>query len=201
WTHSNAILYSPTNGNLLLSIRHQNWIIKIAYQDGKGNGDVVWHLGSQGEFALQGGTDPTDWFYAQHGPSFTTDTTAGKFGLTVFDNGDDRIFTNGLGCPQTGVLPCPYSTTMILNIDEDAKTATFDFHDAQKRFSVFGGNAEQLLNGDVESDFCNVPGTPVTAAILEVTHDSPSQIVWQMTVDKNAYRGFRMGSLYPGVQW
>jgi hypothetical protein len=29
WTHSNAIAYSADDGNLLLSIRHQNWVIKI----------------------------------------------------------------------------------------------------------------------------------------------------------------------------
>ena len=34
WTHSNAMLYSSDDHNLLLSIRHQNWIIKINFQDG-----------------------------------------------------------------------------------------------------------------------------------------------------------------------
>jgi arylsulfate sulfotransferase len=131
WTHSNAILYSPTDGNLLLSMRHQNWIIKIDYADGKGAGDIVWHLGEGGDFTLQGGVDPTDWFYAQHGPSFTTQTTAGKFGLTVFDNGDDRIFPNNESCTQAGDSTCPYSTAMILNLDEGAMTATFAFHDVQ----------------------------------------------------------------------
>jgi len=72
WTHANAVLYSPTDGNLLLSIRHQSWIIKIDYANGAGSGDVLWHLGYQGDFTLEGGTDPTDWFSLQHGPSFTT---------------------------------------------------------------------------------------------------------------------------------
>src|SRR5262249_33245113 len=154
WTHSNAILYSSTDGNLLLSIRHQNWIIKIDYADGKGTGDVIWRLGFGGDFALQGGTDPTDWFTTQHGPSFTTETTAGKFGLTVFDNGDDRMFPSGETCASTGVPTCPYSTAQILNIDETAKTATFDFNDNLAAYSFFGGNAEQLMNGDVEYDLC-----------------------------------------------
>ncbi|MGC1944885.1 MAG: aryl-sulfate sulfotransferase [Candidatus Acidiferrales bacterium] len=201
WTHSNAILYSSTDGNLLLSIRHQNWIIKIDYADGKGTGDVVWHLGQGGEFTLQGGVDPTDWFYAQHGPSFTTATTAGKFGLTVFDNGDDRIFPDGETCASTGSAVCPYSTVQILNIDEDVKTATFAFHDIPSLYSFFGGNAEQLRNGDVEFDLCDVPGGALTAQVNEVTPTSPAQTVWQMTMHVNAYRAFRLGSLYPGVQW
>ena len=35
-------------------------------------------LGYQGDFTLVGGTDPTDWFYAQHGPSFVTTNTTGQ---------------------------------------------------------------------------------------------------------------------------
>lgn len=35
WTHGNALLYSPDDRNLLFSMRHQNWIVKIDYQDGR----------------------------------------------------------------------------------------------------------------------------------------------------------------------
>ena len=199
WTHSNAILYSPTDGNLLLSMRHQNWVIMIDYADGKGAGDILWHLGEGGEFTLQGGVDPTDWFYAQHGPSFTTPTTAGKFGLTIFDNGNDRLFPNNQSLRRCGQPTCPFSTSMVLNIDEDAKTATFAFHDVLSIFSNFGGNAETLANSNIEFDLCSVPVQ--SARVMEVTPSSPAQTVWQLDVNKNAYRAFRMGSLYPGVQW
>jgi len=104
WTHSNATLYSPDDGNLLLSVRHQNWIIKIEYQDGKGTGNVLWRLGPGGDFTLQGGTDPTDWFYAQHLPSFVTPNTAGTFSLVLFDNGDDREFPTGVSCGSRRLL-------------------------------------------------------------------------------------------------
>jgi arylsulfate sulfotransferase len=74
WTHTNAILYSSSDGNLIISIRHQNWLVKIDYANGAGAGDIIWHLGYQGDFALlnaDGSTDTnaTDWFYAQHAPS------------------------------------------------------------------------------------------------------------------------------------
>ena len=42
WTHSNAIVYNPADGNLMLSIRHQSWIVGIDYRDGAGAGDVLW---------------------------------------------------------------------------------------------------------------------------------------------------------------
>ena len=47
------------------------------------------------------------------------------------------------------------------------------------------------------------PFTPGTnPAILEVTKTTPAQTVWQMQVaGQNIYRGFRIPSLYPGVQW
>ena len=37
-------------------------------------------------------TNPADWFYAQHGPSFVGKGNAGIFNLVLMDNGDDRIF-------------------------------------------------------------------------------------------------------------
>lgn len=202
WTHANAILYSPTDGNLLLSMRHQNWILKIDYADGKGAGDIIWHLGEGGEFSLQGGTNPTDWFYAQHGPSFSTQTTAGTFGLTVFDNGDDRMFPPGVTCASLNPPSCPYSTVEDFTINEAAKTATLNFHDISSLYSSFGGNAEVLANNNVEYDLCQLPGTLLAASVNEVTPTAPAQLVWNLGITKaNAYRAFRIPSLYPGVTW
>ncbi len=39
------------DGNLIISIRHQNWLVKIDYNNGAGAGDILWHLGYQGDFA------------------------------------------------------------------------------------------------------------------------------------------------------
>ena len=202
WTHANAVLYSPTDGNLILSMRHQNWIIKIDYANGKGAGDILWHLGEGGDFTLEGGTDPTDWFYAQHGPSFTTQATAGTFGLAVFDNGDDREYATGETCASSGAPTCPYSTVQVLTIDESAKTAAFAFHDVLSSYSFFGGNAEVLANGDIEYDLCTIPTSPTSTAVYEVTPNSPPETAWQLgTANRSAYRAFRLPSLYPGVQW
>ena len=95
WTHSNGMLYSSDDHNLLLSMRHQNWIIKINFLDGTGSGDVMWRLGEGGDFKLVGATDPTDWFYAQHGMSYFTPNTTGVFRLGLMDNGNDRMFPTG----------------------------------------------------------------------------------------------------------
>ena len=201
-THTNAILYSPDDGNLIVSIRHQNWLIKVDYANGTGAGDILWKLGYQGDFALLGGTDPTDWFYAQHGPSFVTANTTGQFSMALFDNGDDRVFPSGVTCGSTGAPPCLYSTVPLLELDETAKTATLAFHPTAPMYSFFGGNAAVLENGDVE--FCEAAGgsNETSGIIYEVTHDSSAQTVWQMQVAAQyVYRGQRIPSLYPGVQW
>jgi len=208
WTHTNAILYSASDGDLIISMRHQNWVIKIDYNNGAGTGDIVWHLGYQGDFTLlnaDGSTDtnPFDWFYAQHGPSFTTTNTSGKFSMVLFDNGDDRGVSVVAGgtCGVAGQPAC-YSTVPVFNIDETALTATLAFNPTTVDYSWFGGNAEVLQNGDVEYDECDTLMGTNEATVYEVTLTATPQIVWQMKIaGQDAYRAMRIPSLYPGVQW
>jgi hypothetical protein len=199
WTHSNAIVYSADDRNILVSSRHQSWVMKVAYQDGQGNGDLVWRLGYQGDFELEGGTAPQDWQYAQHEPSFTTTNTTGTFGLILMDNGDSRIFPSGYQCGTGSNLPCLYSRAPIFTINESSMTATLSNPAISPVYNSFGGNAEVLANGDVEGDYC---GGPTGSTILETTQGTDPQQVWSMaTPGTNMYRGHRLPSMYPGVQW
>jgi arylsulfate sulfotransferase len=200
WTHTNAIVYSPDDGNLLISIRHQNWVVKVDYENGTGNGNILWRLGEGGDFTLMNGTDPTDWQYAQHGPGFFTKNTTGVFSLGMMDNGDDREFPSGVTCGTAGEPACLYSTVPVFQIDEAAKTATLMFHDMPAgQYNAWGGNAEQLANGDVEYDMC---GLPTQSQVAEVTPEATPQTVWTMnSTQSNLYRAFRLPSFYPGVQW
>jgi hypothetical protein len=202
WTHTNTVLYSPSDHNLIVSSRHQNWVMKIDYQDGTGTGNILWHLGEGGDFKLVNGTDPTDWSYAQHMPTFASTNTSGVFSLVMMDNGDDRIFPDGGTC-GTGSEPACYSTVPVYQLDENAKTATLTFHQVLPTtlYNSFGGNAELLGNGNIEYDLCGLTGT--SSQIFEVTPDSSNpQTVWHMTLTgSQAYRGYRIPSLYPGVQW
>jgi hypothetical protein len=219
WTHTNAILYSPTDGNLIISIRHQNWLVKLPYQNGAGSGDAVWKLGAVlpgdtgadvANFTLLDAdgtpdTTATDWFFAEHGPSFTTTNTAGKFGLILFDNGDDRgaAVVAGGTCGTGAPVPACYSTVPNFMLDETAFTATLLSNQTTPDYSYFGGNAAILKNTDVEFDEAGSVSLPANAAaIYEVTQAPSPQTVWQMHITGQvAYRGFRMPSLYPGVQW
>jgi len=204
WTHSNAIIYSYDDGNILVSSRFQSWIMKVDYNNGAGSGNIIWRLGEGGDFKLIGGTDPTDWFYGQHGPTFTTANTTGIFGLTVFDNGFNRVFPAGVTCGANGAPPCDYSTVPIFQINETAKTATFKFHQIlpPNLYALWGGNSEILTNGNVQYDACGLPGTP-HSQMFEVTDESTPQTVWtsKLLPTNFAYRGYRLPSLYPGVRW
>lgn len=205
WTHTNAVIYSADDGNLIVSMRHQNWVVKVDYNNGAGTGDILWKLGYQGDFTLVGGTDPTDWFYAQHGPSFATANTTGQFSLVLFDNGNDRFFPSGqVLCGAVKTSSC-YSTAQVLQLDETLKIATLTFHPHAPDYSFFGGNAAVLKNGNVE--YCETSGAH-GGDIYEVTQDSNALVVWHMQSAFNAamaypyvYRGQRITSLYPGVQW
>lgn len=112
-----------------------------------------------------------------------------------------------MSCGSSGAPPCLYSTVPVWQIDESAKTATFTFHQTlpTSLYSFFGGNTEQLGNGDVEYDVCapsSLGGGLGGSEIFEVTQESAPQTVWMMQVNgTNAYRGFRIPSPYPGVQW
>lgn len=199
WTHTNAVVYSPDDGDLLVSMRHQSWIIKIDYQDGKGTGDILWRLGNEGDFTLKNGTAPQDWFYGQHDPTYTPGSaSAGQFSLSMMDNGFGRITSSGT-CTSSGAA-C-YTTAPIIAVDETSKTATITFRATPpaSKFSIWGGSGTQLANGDLEYDLCAL-GTG--SEIDEVTTTNPSQPVWTLKeTGENLYRAHRLPSLYPGVQW
>lgn len=205
WTHSNSLLYSKDDGDLLLSMRHQNWIIKIDFANGQGSGNVLWRLGQGGDFKLVGGNDPADWFYSQHGIAYFSPNTSGVFKLGIMDNGDDR--PAAAGAPACPIAPNPpnascYSTVPVLQVDETAMTATLVFHyvPPANMYSFFGGDVADLPNGDLEADFCAAAGGAVVQE-LNMTGSSP-QLVWQaVTKGTNQYRAERLPSLYPGVQW
>jgi arylsulfate sulfotransferase len=202
WTHSNGVLYSSDDHNLLLSIRHQNWIIKINFLDGQGSGNVMWRLGNGGDFKLVGAADPIDWFYAQHGFSYFTPNTTGVFRLGLMDNGNDRILPSGqVNCkPYAPVSASCYSTIPVLEINENNMTATMVTHyvPPPSYFTFFGGNAETLPNGDIHANFA----APLSGAIVQELNPQGPSVIWQGTTAKSdQFHAYRWPSLYPGVQW
>ena len=202
WTHCNAIVYSPDDGNLILSSRHQSWVMKIDYGDGQGTGDILWRLGYQGDFSLTNGQN-SDWFFAQHYSNILSPNSTGVFQLGVFDNGDDRVVDATGDLCGTGGEPACYSRVPIFEVDELGRTATLLWQDnLSPVYSFWGGSMQQLNNGNVVFGISAPSDDPTGARFMEVTSDSSPLVVLQMEVSgQNAYRAVHLPSLYPGVQW
>jgi arylsulfate sulfotransferase len=203
WTHANAVVYSPDDGNIVMSMRNQNWVIKINYQDGAGDGKILWHLGPGGEFKLPAGQDPIEWNYGQHYPTFISPNTAGIIQLMVFNNGNERLVdANNDQCGTTGQIAC-YSSVPLYQLNETTHEASVVSElKLNPAFSICCGNAEVLPNGNVEYDVAFDENTPGLSHIEEVVPGTTPQLVWQMDISTGlVYRGFRITSLYPGVTW
>ena len=201
WIHANALVYSPDDGNLFLSSRHQSWILKIDYANGNGAGDILWKLGYQGDFQLSSDL-PSDWFYAQHDANVASSNSTGNFQMAMFDNGDDRIFdSSGTTCVGAS-LPYCYSTAAIFDVNETTMTAS-RFWSLQTPYSFWGGATRVLPNSNMFIDETAPIDLNLTGArVLEVTQSPNPAVVWQLEIDgQNAYRTIHLPSLYPGIQW
>ncbi len=178
WLHSNAIAHSPSDGNLLLSMRHQDWVIKIDYRDGAGDGHVVWRLGPEGDFSLDS-ADPFPWFSHQHDPNLTH---TGE--VAVYDNGNTR-------CAQAS--PCN-SRGQVYALDETTMTASPVVNADLGNYSAALGSAQALSNGNFHfnSGFQSPPN--FTGWSDEVVADGTKAFSLQILT--GVYRSFRMRDLY-----
>jgi arylsulfate sulfotransferase len=199
WTHSNAIVYNPSDGNLMLSIRHQSWIVGIDYQNGSGSGNLLWRLGDQGDFNLAGG-DASQWFYAQHFP-YLVSVNGPQITLAVFDNGNLRVLdSHGDTCGGLG--PDCFTRATLFKFDQGTMQAQLVWQYAPGFFSDWGGATVGLPNGSVEFGMSQPFGTKLGSRVMEMTPSSPSEVVWQMDIrGGHSYRAYRIPSLYPGVSW
>lgn len=207
WTHSNAVVYQPSDGSLLLSMRHQSWVLKIDYNNGAGTGKVLWRLGYHGDFELtQNGvltTDPSLWFSFQHFPSIISQNGS-QTTMAIWDNGNFRVMDtseNICGQPPAGLC---YSRAAIYQVDESAMVADVLWQNLPGLYGIWGGSVNQLENGNVEFDLnAPLPSTAFASEIQEVTQTATPQVVWRMDIPNpsNAYRAYRVPSLYPGVTW
>lgn len=205
WTHANAVIYSPDDGDLIFSMRNQNWIVKINYRDGTGDGSILWRFGPDGDFTLPNQEAPIDWNYGQHYPTIQSPNSSGIFSMMFFNNGNGRLMnSNNVSCGSPGVGVC-YSSVPIFELNEYTKTAAAVWEDKlSSAFSVCCGDALVLPNGDVEFDVADDinPTTANVSYIEEVTQTQSPELVWRMNITGQlAYRGFRIPSLYPGQVW
>lgn len=164
WLHGNALYYWPHDGaappstapgDLIWSSRHQDWVLKIDYQDGAGAGDIKWRLGPSGDFFFVNSyNDPWPWFSHQH------EIAIENGGLGVFDamdNGNTRLSPPSGAGSSTGGVPglgsdcgpsdC-HSRGMAFTLDESAMQVMPVLSVDLGVYSSAMGSAQLLADGN-----------------------------------------------------
>ena len=180
WTHGNAVT-EAADGNLLYSTRNQDWVIKISYDHGDGDGHIIWKMGVGGDFQINS-SDRYPWFSHQHDPNFEA---ANPSMLLVFDNGNTRVSVLGGGNSRGHALQVDEQNmvvTPLLNVDLGYYTSAL-------------GAAQLLLDGNYHFDVGFVQeNNTIDSYSLEVTPNG--QIVYNAHQNTILYRTFRMVSMY-----
>jgi hypothetical protein len=182
WLHINAVSWSPADGNLVVSVRHQDWVLKIDYRNGQGDGHVIWRLGQGGDFTVNS-TDPNPWFSHQHNPHYIDDST-----IILFDNGNTRHASD----------PNAHSRGQVWKLDEQTMTATLVVNVDLGNYSDHFGAAQQLSNGNYVFT-SGAQGNPpnLFGQSIEVRPDGSKAYV--LKVNKAQFRSFRIRTLYEGT--
>ena len=169
YAHLNSVIPDPRDGNLILSFRHLDEILKVD----RVTGNILWILGGTGDmFGLAG----SQRFSHQHHATVQDDGT-----LLVFDNGN----------------PAGPTRVLSFTLNESLKTVTAFSVLGQKpagwAFSSYMGSAQKLDAGRYLVGWGGTFGTnPSDPDVSELLNGAP---VWSLTFDSAAtftYRAFQI---------
>lgn len=216
WSHGNAVVLDRADNSYIVSLRHQDAVVKIR----RDTNEIVWILGAHDRWNAPWnaklltplGTQ-FEWQFHQHSPHIAPWAPATN--LTLFDNGNYRVIP-----PATPPPPSAwYSRAVEYRIDAANLTVEqmwaygglFDTTNPWF-FSGFIGDADALANmGNVLvcDGAKNVPGQNKTySRIVEVQRTNPAVPVFEVIVNDptqaspspynwNTYRSQRIRSVYP----
>lgn len=198
WSHGNAVVHDTGDDSLIISLRHQDAVIKIDRQ----TGELVWILGTHsnwnpdifGQFLLHPVTDDEFFFqYHQHAPMITSEGN-----IILFDNGNFRASPFEPVFSQN-----EFSRAVEYSIDESSMEASLVWEStgfsAEPIFAGFLGDADKLpQTGNVLMTF----GGHIPTIVAEVTHTTPPVKVFEISVPNEngsqyIYRAERLPGLYP----
>jgi arylsulfate sulfotransferase len=141
WSHANAVEVDPRDDTLLVSVRHQDAVVKLTRA-----GEVVWILANPDgwgeawrDLLLEPVGEPFAWPYHQHAPMATPD------GVVLFDNGNHARTTPYSQDPHPDG---DWSRVVAYTIDEAAMEVrqawAFEGDGERGLFSQVVGNADLL---------------------------------------------------------
>lgn len=175
WTHANSVQLTA-DGDLLVSLRHLDQVIKINYDNGAGDGHVEWRFGRGGDFQLDG--PASLWFSHQHDAQMLDDGT-----LILFDNGNVRYMADRT----------VQSRGQAWRIDPVARTAKAIVNADLGGYAFALGSAQRLSNGNYHFGLgWLLPSNEARG--IEVTPAGTK--VFELGIGRPAYRSFRSTSLY-----
>jgi hypothetical protein len=188
WTHGNSIYYKASEGDFWVSLRNQDWLIKINYKNGTGAGNVLWRMGREGNFTFENvNNDPWPWFSHQHEAGMENN---GAGPLTLFDNGNTRVSAPPLGLGKDCEPNDCDSRGMSLTVSETALTVTPLLSQSLGLYANSVGAAQLLSDGNYffsagavltqEMEIFPTPGTVNGVQVLNLSNPNPSYRGWQM---------------------
>jgi arylsulfate sulfotransferase len=191
WAHANAVVEDPTDGGLVVSLRHQDAVVKI-----DATGALAWILGPHDNWSpdfqpylLTPIGEPFAWQYHQHSPELTPAGT-----LLLFDNG------NFGASPPAPALPDRHSRAVEYAIDEETMEVrqVWEYDAGGTVFSAIVGDADHLpITSNVLVHFGGAPFSGGIGLTQEVTRDEPPEVVFEVRYGRVIYRAERLPSLYP----
>lgn len=187
WQHANALVHGldPDGSQFFwMSLRHQDWIVKIDVQTGA----VDWRFGQGGDFD---GIPEDGWMYGQHAPQLV-ERDGDRITLAVFDNGNVR--RDATGAWDLGAEP--WSRAVVFELDEGTMQAAESFSVGwpdPEFFSAIRGDAD-LLDADTLQYLSSWPGSP---EIVRVSVPDGAEI-WRAELADGAgsYRARTWESVY-----
>ena len=163
WTHSNGLLYEPETNSVLVSVRHQDWLIRVDRE----TSEVVWRFGADGDFALSAGT----WPYHQHSPQWQPD-------------GSLLLYDNGLHNPQVADAD-ERSRAVRYVLDEDGMTVAQVWEDGGDVMAPIAGDADRVPDGSVLITDSSIDfGIGMPYAVIRKADEADSgRTVWSLQTE------------------
>ena len=206
--------YVPEDDSILVSVRHQDAVIKFS----RATGELIWILGNHHgwppelePFLLHPINTPFRWQFAQHAPMMTGDGN-----LMLFDNGNNRASPfdgnpvvldeeNFSGAIEYAIDEANMEVEQVWEFGELLEDSIYSRFISDADWQPTTGNVVVHFGGvsyvgGVSSSDLGL-GTDHTR-VIEVTHDVTPVVVFDMTVYDPAnrittYRSERIPSLYP----
>ena len=189
WTHTNSVQLAA-DGNIVISERSQDWVLKVNYANGTGDGSLIWRFGHDGDFTIVnplpnpcGDPNVFSWFTHQHDAAFQRQNVLPEI-FTVFDDGNLRVQQCSGG----------NSRGMVLYVTEPARKVYIQTAADLGAYSPALGSAQLLSSpfGTFASFGNGLLSNGAQASEVDLT----GHIVYQLQPNDISYRIYRQRDLY-----